>query len=292
MDVIVNADYNGMRLDRFAFQRLNLPHSLIAKLVRKKDIKLNGSRAQINASLKEGDVLSVPDFLKLTPKEIKRGEGFVSSSAMEDFNKNILYECDDFFVLNKPSGLPTQGGSGIKLCVDEFLFALNPEFRLVHRIDKETSGCLIVAKNRLSASSIASDFQKKLIKKTYIAVTYGIPSNPCGTIELKLKSNVGGITCVDDQGKDSKTMFKVLETYEGKYAKMELDIETGRMHQIRVHLASIGSKIVGDAKYGDITSDFAKDIMPKMLLHALKIRYDGLEVVAPIPSYFLPPHFH
>ena len=96
---------------------------------------------------------------QLTPKEIKRGEAFISHSAMEDFKNRIIHENDDFLVLNKPSGLATQGGTGIKISVDDFLFHMNEDFRLVHRLDKETSGVLMIAKSRYSASKIGKDFQ-------------------------------------------------------------------------------------------------------------------------------------
>ena len=288
--MIITKDYSGSRLDKFTSNVLNLPHSLTAKLLRKKDIRLNGKRAEISTRLQEGDVLEIPDFLKLTPKETRRGEGFISENALKDFQSRIIYECDDYLVLNKPSGLATQGGTGIKVSVDEYLFHINQEYRLVHRLDKETSGVLLIAKSRHSASKIGKDFENKNIEKIYIAITHGIPEKPEGIIEAKLKRqsfpDAGGISEIKEDGKESTTHYKVLETF-GEYGKIELHLETGRMHQIRVHLASIGCLIVGDSKYGDVQSELALKIKPYMLLHAFRIKYDGKEVSAPIPSYFL-----
>jgi 23S rRNA pseudouridine955/2504/2580 synthase len=286
----ITESFEGMRLDRYCGEELNLPHSLITKLVRKKDIRLNGKKTDIGAKLKKEDVLSFPAFLNVTPKEYARGKIFISEKNLQKFKEIIKYECETFFIIDKPSGLSTQGGSGITYSVDEYIFHLNPEFRLVHRLDKETSGAMIIAKSRSAASEISKDFREKLIKKHYIAITRGIPDKHEGIIELKLKKNnfsdYGGIVTPDEEnGKDSLTYFKVLETGK-EFAKLELTLETGRMHQIRAHLQSIDCAIVGDTKYGDFTSPLAKSIMPKMLLHAHSLSYKAVNIIIPLPPYF------
>lgn len=287
--MIITKDYSGARLDKFTSSFLNLPHSLASRLIRKKAITVNGKKAEINTRLNEGDEVKIPPSLTLTPKETKRGEGFISESKMQEFKNNIIFDCKDFFILNKPSLLATQGGTRIKISVDEYLFHLNPEFRLVHRLDKETSGVLMVAKSRSAATQIASDFEKHNIKKTYIAVVYGTPTTNEGVIEAKLaKQNFtdsGGVCFISENGKESKTNYKVLKT-SPKYSMLEVKIETGRMHQIRVHLASINLPIVGDLKYGDADSKLAEIVLPKMLLHAYMIEYNGKIFTAPIPDYF------
>lgn len=278
----------GMRLDRFLIRDFGVPQSLISKLTRKKRILINGQPSSINSRLVEGDVITLKDSIISAEKEVRRGEGFLSTAQIEKFKQNILYETEDFLVINKPSGLATQGGTGIKYCVDEFLFHLNPEFRLVHRIDKETSGCLIVAKNRITAAKLAKAFQEKMIEKTYIAIAYGAPQDKEGYINFNLIKNsiTKNVEFSSEEGKESKTFYKVLERYL-HYTKLEINIETGRMHQIRVHLSLIGCKIVGDKRYGDTESELAKKVMPKMLLHAHKLKFEGCEVVAPLPDYFL-----
>ena len=287
----IEKDYHGARLDRYLCGFLNLPHSLISRLLRKSEILLNNKRATINMRLSEGDILKLPSSIKLTKKEVKRGEGFISATQLLEFQNNIVYEAEDFFVLNKPSGLATQGGSGLKTSVDEFLYHLNPEFRLVHRIDKETSGCLIIAKNRVAASSIAKEFGEKNIKKVYIAITLGKPPLPQGKIDTPLlrettkKNHISPIS-VNVKGKESLTLYKTLEEV-GEYVRLELSLETGRMHQIRTHLSSIGCKIVGDGKYGDTSSSLALSIMPKMLLHAFSVEYKETRIISPLPPNFI-----
>lgn len=283
----IEQDYNGVRLDRYLCSHLNLPHSLTARLLRKGKILLNEKRADINTRLITGDIIGLPLNLKITAKETKKGEGFVSPLALSEFKKNIIHEENDFLIINKPSGLATQGGSNLKISVDEILYHLNPEFRLVHRLDKETSGCLIVAKHRKAASDIALAFQNKQVNKIYIAITLGIPPALEGKIETSLLrvKNRNILTDAHENGKQSLTYYRLIEKHEN-YSKLELILETGRMHQIRAHLSSINCKIVGDDKYGDTTSPLALSIKPKMLLHALKLEYKGRVFGAALPSYF------
>jgi 23S rRNA pseudouridine955/2504/2580 synthase len=282
--MIITRDYAGSRLDRWVCSFLNLPHSLASKLIRKGSIKINGKRAEISTRLAEGDEVFLPNSVKITPKEAKKGENFVSDEMLADFKASIIFENEDFFAINKPSGLATQGGTKIKLSVDDFLSNLSDEYRLVHRLDKETSGVLIIAKNRASASKIAGDFREKAIKKVYLAIVWGVLPQKQGTINAGLEK-VGMNVEVSGSGLESVTHYSVLKEKDG-FSLLEIEIETGRMHQIRVHLGSLGCKIVGDEKYGDVTSDLARKIAPKMLLHAYKITYNNRKIIAEIPNYF------
>ena len=284
--MLITKNHEGLRLDKFTSQVLNLPHALVSRLIRKKNIKVNGLKAEISTRLKEGDIITIPQSLQFVPKEVRRGEAFVSEKMMQEFESSIIYECEEFFAINKPSGLATQGGTKIGLSVDDFLFYMDAEYRLVHRLDKETSGVLIIAKTRLAASKIAKDFLEKNIEKTYLAVVNGAPSEEEGVIDGALLKEFSGVVVDNEDGKPSLTKFKVLKKF-GNFALLEVKIETGRMHQIRVHLASINCFIVGDKKYGDVTSDLALKIAPKMLLHASKVKYEGLEIEAKLPDYFV-----
>jgi 23S rRNA pseudouridine955/2504/2580 synthase len=278
--MIITKDYQNSRLDKFTSNHLNIPHSLTSRLLRKGKITVNGEKATINTRLNEGDEVIVPNSLQLTPKQAKKGENFVSDEMLLEFKSHIIFENEDFFAINKPAGLATQGGSKIRLSVDDFLVKINPEFRLVHRLDKETSGVLIIAKSRFSASEIAKDFKEKNIKKTYIAITEGIPKSPKGTIDYKLTRHNAGVE-TDENGKESITHYTILGTFNN-FALLEIIIETGRMHQIRVHLASINCQIVGDEKYG---TQNAK--AEKMFLHSAKIQYKVHEIEAKTPKHFL-----
>jgi 23S rRNA pseudouridine955/2504/2580 synthase len=282
--MLITRDYSGSRLDKLTSNLLGLPHSLASKLIRKGQIKVNNKKAEISTRLIEGDILTLPNSLVLTPKQAKKGENFVSEKMMQEFKESIIFENDDFFAINKPSGLATQGGSGVKLSVDDFLAKINPEYRLVHRLDKETSGVLIIAKNRYSASQITKDFREKAIKKQYLALTNGIPDVKIGSIKENLAKKEMHMK-IASEGLESISHYKVLQEVEG-FALIEIEIETGRMHQIRVHLASLGCKIVGDARYGDVASVLSQEIKPKMLLHAFKIEYNNTEIRADLPSYF------
>jgi 23S rRNA pseudouridine955/2504/2580 synthase len=282
--MIIDKNYDGVRLDRFTSSELNMPHSLVAKLIRKGKIKINGKKGEISLRLKEGDEIILPSSVEITPKQAKKGENFVSEVMLLEFKQSIIFENENFFAINKPSGLATQGGSKVKLCVDDFILKLNPEFRLVHRLDKETSGVLLIAKNRKSATEITSTFASKNIIKKYLAITNGVPKNQEGTIKSFL-SKEKEFMVISNEGKESITHYKVLKSNK-EFALLEILIETGRMHQIRAHLSSINCKIVGDLKYGDCLSNESKSVLPKMLLHSYSIQYENSTITAPIPNYF------
>ncbi len=199
---------------------------------------------------------------------------------------DILYEDEDCLIINKPSGLSTQGGVGIRVSLDDILSELRePRPLLVHRLDKDTSGAILVAKNKASAARYARLIAGKEFKKIYLAICWGIPKPLNGRIEEPL--SVKGIE------KKSLTFYRTL-SQNGEYALMELELGTGRIHQIRRHVALLGNPILGDDKYGDfmLNKKLRKEKgLRHLLLHAYRLTGNTdskapLDVQAPLPAYF------
>lgn len=200
---------------------------------------------------------------------------------------DILYEDENCLVINKPSGLPTQGGVGIRVSLDDLLSELRePRPLLVHRLDKDTSGTILVAKNKTSAARYAPLIAGREFKKIYLALCWGLPKPPNGRIEEPL--SVRGVE------KKSLTFYRTI-SQNGEYALLELELGTGRIHQIRRHLALLGNPILGDDKYGDfmLNKKLRKEKgLRHLLLHAYRLTGEkdhipSLDVKAPLPSYFV-----
>jgi 23S rRNA pseudouridine955/2504/2580 synthase len=207
-------------------------------------------------------------------------------------NIDILFEDDDCLILNKPAGLAVQGGEGVGVSLDNLLAEeFSPRPLLVHRLDKDTSGIILVAKHKDAASYYAKIIEERDILKIYNAVCIGIIGTPSGTISLDI--DVKGVT------KKSETRYKTLQTTEipqlsQHFSLLELELGTGRMHQIRKHVSSIGHPILGDDKYGNfaVNKAFKKaNNNKKLFLHAKTLRIPQrsgkiIEVSAPLPPYF------
>ena len=202
-------------------------------------------------------------------------------------NIEILHEDDISIIINKPAGLPVQGGAGVKVSLDKLLAEMHPAHLLVHRLDKDTSGVLLVAKGREAAARFSRLLKKA--GKVYTAVCAGCPKEGQGIISEDL--------LIQGQTKKSQTKYKVIKTGTlsgaGEYSVMELELETGRMHQIRRHLAMKGNPVLGDDKYGDfpLNKRLRKSAgLKRLLLHASRLVIDelNLDITAPLPEYFTP----
>ena len=198
-------------------------------------------------------------------------------------NLEVLYEDDSVIIVNKPAGLAVQGGKGVKTSLDNILAEIrSPPPLLVHRLDKDTSGVLIAAKHKEAAAELSRLFGAFGIVKQYIAVCAGSPDKKEGTITHDITIN--------GKLKKAETMYKVIKS--GEFSVLEIELATGRMHQIRRHLAMIGNPILGDDKYGDFTLNktLRKSAgLKRLLLHAsrlvIKDRFQ-LDITAPLPQYF------
>ncbi len=276
--VTVEAEFEGQRLDNFLLRELKgVPRSLVYKIVRKGEVRVNKGRTNVKYRLKPGDLVRIPPVRQSVPQTNMPHKGL--QDALADA---ILYEDKQLIVVNKPSGMAVHGGSGISFGVIETLRAMRPQeksLELVHRLDRDTSGCLMVAKKR-SMLKILHDLQHEDgIEKKYLALVHGNWGKKTEiTIDAPLKKNTlkGGerIVQVDAAGKQAVTHFRVLETFADCMLVQAL-LETGRTHQIRVHLKHAGTPILGDLKYGDEAANrnIRQKGLYRLFLHAASLSF-------------------
>ncbi|HEY4252372.1 MAG TPA: RluA family pseudouridine synthase, partial [Roseomonas sp.] len=246
------------RLDRW-FRRHypQLSQGALQKMLRTGQVRVDGKRAEANTRLTAGQEIRIPP-LPDAPPPVARGERFVSEHDAKDLIQSVLYRDDSVIAVNKPYGLPVQGGPGIKRHLDGMLDALRfgSEHRphLVHRLDRDTTGVLLLARNPRAAAKLASAFRSRDAEKTYWAITVGRPDILEGRIDLPL-DKIGGprgerVTPVEDgQGVHAVTYYRVMDMAQKRAAWLEMQPHTGRTHQLRVHAASaLGCPILGDGK--------------------------------------------
>lgn len=290
--VKVKNEDDGMRLNRWFLKYYpGLSLGRLQKLLRTKQIKVDGSRAEANARLLAGQEVRVPP-LENEKKEIIHAE--ISKQDVKYISDMVIYKDDDVIVLNKPSGLAVQGGTNTLRHVDGMLEALKfgneDKPKLVHRIDKDTSGILVLARNRKMADILTKAFREHTLKKTYLALVWGMPSKTIGEIKLPLEKVEGRVQVVEG-GKSAVTEYEVLDNVGDKYALVAASPLTGRTHQIRAHLEAIGTPICGDDKYFGEQRRKNNLIVNKLHLHAYKIDLSSvygkkMVVKAKLPNYF------
>jgi 23S rRNA pseudouridine955/2504/2580 synthase len=298
--VSVTADEAGMRVDRFLEARFpGLSFSHIQRVIRKGELRVNGKRVDSKDRLAAGQSVRIPPLKPEPPKST----GSQASDQTRDFLRSItLFEDDDVLVLNKPMGLAVQGGSGTFKHIDGMLEVLRDRNgqrpRLVHRLDKDTGGCLLVAKTRFAASALAKSFRTRSAKKIYWALVAGVPKPKQGRISTFLAKDEredASFMRVAKHGEEGAshavTYYALVETAGQKLAWLSLKPVTGRTHQLRAHMAHIGHPIVGDPKY------FAKEnwelpggIQNRLHLLARRIvvphpRGGAVDVTAPLPPH-------
>lgn len=295
----IQHDDDGVRLDRW-FKR-HLPQvgfATVSRWARTGQIRVDGKRADPADRLTAGQVLRVPpggDVSQRMPA--KRRE--LTEAQIEMADNMVITQDRAAIVLNKPPGLATQGGSGTFEHVDGLLdayAATGPRPRLVHRLDKDTSGVLLIARTPGSASFFSKRFSGRTARKIYWALITGVPSIDEGLIELPLgkQPGSGGEKMMVDEsgnGQTARTRYRVLDRAGNRAAWVELMPLTGRTHQLRVHMAAIGHPIVGDGKYGGPEAFLSGSISRKMHLHARRLiieHPDGapLDVTATLPEHF------
>ncbi|MFT4278590.1 MAG: RluA family pseudouridine synthase, partial [Rhodopseudomonas sp.] len=302
--VTVTADENGMRVDRFLEARFpGLSFSHIQRIVRKGELRVNGKRADSKDRLEEGQSVRIPPLKLDTPKL----PGHLSEAelkTLQTLKAMTLFEDADVLVLNKPAGLAVQGGSGTTRHIDQMLEVLRDakgqKPRLVHRIDKETAGCLLVAKTRFAATALTGSFRHRSARKIYWALVAGVPKPKQGRISTYLakdESEEDSIMRVakhgDDGASHAVTYYAVVETSGQKLAWVSLKPVTGRTHQLRAHMAHIGHAIVGDPKYFNIENwQLPGGLQNRLHLLARRIviphpRGGVIDVSAPLPPHML-----
>ncbi len=258
--VVVTADEANMRVDRFLEARFpGLSFSHIQRIVRKGELRVNGKRADSKDRLEEGQSVRIPP-LKLDTPKVRGALSEAAQKTLAALKEMTLFEDADVLVLNKPVGLAVQGGSGITCNIDDMLEVMRDakgqKPRLVHRIDKETSGCLLVAKTRFAATQLTGAFRQRSARKIYWALVAGVPKPKQGRISTYLAKEeseddtIMRVAAHGDEGAShAVTYYAVVETAASKLAWVSLKPVTGRTHQLRAHMAHIEHAIVGDPKY-------------------------------------------
>ncbi|KJR29014.1 RNA pseudouridine synthase [Vibrio navarrensis] len=275
--VEIDEDMAGQRIDNFLRNQLkDVPKSMIYRIVRKGEVRVNKKRIKAEYKLQAGDVVRIPP---LTVEE-KTPEVAPSTklNRVAELEQQIIFEDDHLLILNKPSGTAVHGGSGLKFGAIEALRALRPEARfleLVHRIDRDTSGILLVAKKRSALRHLQAQFREKTVKKYYFALVMGEWKNSCKVVNAPLlKNEVNSIVRVNPNGKPSETRFSVLEKFT-QATLVQASPITGRTHQIRVHTQYSGHPIAWDDRYGDRRFDAytGQHGLDRLFLHAANIRF-------------------
>ena len=270
--IIIDENISGQRLDNFLINYLKgVPKSKIYSIIRKGEIRINSKRKKPSYKLFSGDELRVP------PIRISKEESqFVPTNIISLIKEAILEENDDFIVINKPEGIASHGGSGISLGVIETIRNFGKAYRdakLVHRLDKDTSGCQVIAKNNKFLRRCNKLISERKVKKTYQAVVHGNWIHKDGIYEINIKKNKliakERMVRISEGGKIAKTFFKVIESSK-YFSLIQCELITGRTHQLRVHLSELGFPIVGDKKYGIKDNKFPKgsSLKKRMYLHA------------------------
>ncbi len=289
---------DGVRLDRW-FSRYYpaLKNGQLQRLLRGKNIRVNQAKATADQRLKAGDILRIPPLNVSEKKDLPRD---LSKADIEFMRSLVIHKDSDVIVLNKPCGLAVQGGSKTERHVDGMLDALRFEKdekpKLVHRLDKDTSGVLVIARSANAAAKLTKAFSSRTAQKIYWAVVAGKPKLLSGKIDAplsKLPNVKGGEQMkVDfDNGQRAQTLYRVIDALARKASWLEMAPLTGRTHQLRVHCAALETPIVGDVKYGgEQAVSLGLQDERKMHLHARAIRIPHpkkgvLEVVAPLPPH-------
>lgn len=290
----VKAEDDGMRLNRWFMKYYpNLTLGRLQKLLRTKQIKVDSKRAETSLKLAAGSEVRVPPMDEQPETGANRSE--ISRRDAEFILSLVIYKDDNIIVLNKPSGLAVQGGTNTSRHVDGMLealrFELNEKPKLVHRIDKDTSGVLVLARNRTWADRLTKAFREHTLPKTYLALVNSCPKNPAGEIKAPLEK-CGEKSLISPDGKPAATVYKTLDEVGSKFALVEASPLTGRTHQIRAHMEYIGCPIVGDDKYfgGEKRQKYAS-IPDKLYLHAYKIDLSALYNKKTVIKAALPEHF-
>jgi 23S rRNA pseudouridine955/2504/2580 synthase len=302
--VAVTADENNMRVDRFLEARFpGLSFSHIQRIVRKGELRVNGKRADSKDRLEEGQNVRIPP-LKLDAPKIIGSLSEAATKTLGALKDMILYEDADVMVLNKPAGLAVQGGSGTTRHVDLMLEVMRDakgqKPRLVHRLDKETAGCLLIAKTRFAATALTGSFRERSARKIYWALVAGVPKPKQGRISTYLAKEeseddtIMRVAAHGDEGAShAVTYYAVVETSAQKLAWVSLKPVTGRTHQLRAHMAHIGHAIVGDPKYFNKENwQLPGGLQNRLHLLARRIviphpRGGTIDATAPLPPHML-----
>jgi 23S rRNA pseudouridine955/2504/2580 synthase len=308
--VTVTADETDLRLDRWFSRRFpDLGHGRLEKLLRTGQVRVDGKRAKSNQRLEAGQSIRVPPLGEAKPAAAgpKPGaDGFpakparpVSAAEAKALADAILHIDDDVIVLNKPAGLAVQGGTSLDHHLDAMLdslrFGAEERPRLVHRLDKDTSGALLLGRNAFAAAKLAASFRSREARKCYWALVVGVPRYPKGRIDAalaKMTGRMGDKVQIDEEeGRHAVTYYRVVDSAFKKAAWLEMEPRTGRTHQLRAHCGLLGTPIQGDGKYGGQEAYLSgQGVSKKLHLHSRAVmvphpRKGIIRVEAPLPPH-------
>ncbi len=297
----VNADENGVRLDRWLKVRFpSLPHGVLQKLLRTGQVRVDGKRVKPNARVEAGQEVRVPNLTDFEPGPSLRAPMGVSKADRSYIERMIIHEDDDIVILNKPPGVAVQGGTKTTRHIDGLLAGMEDRFggerpRLVHRLDRDTSGLLLVAKSRDMAARLGKMFQTRSMQKIYWAVVIGTPTPLQGKVEAALVKTAGPngdrvrkAEPDEEDAQNAVTYYSVVDRTANN-AWVSLKPVTGRQHQLRAHMHLIDTPILGDNKYGG-DQNVPDGIPNKLHLHARRLTFihprgGSVDITAPLPDH-------
>lgn len=296
-EVVATEDDHGQRIDNYLLRVLRgVPRMHVYRLLRRGEVRVNGGRAKPGRRLQAGDRVRLPPV-----RQVRHADGRLPPAQLERLRTAIVHEDALVLVIDKPAGLAVHAGSGLGGGVIDGLRQLRPDvtgLELVHRLDRDTSGCLLLAKGRHALRSLQQELRTGGFIKVYRALLLGDWKGPEATVDVPLKRNVPAsgerMVRVDAGGRPAVSHFRRLDG-NGRCTLAEVEIETGRTHQIRVHAAHLGHPVLGDRKYGDaaLERECLGRRARRMYLHAARLTFTGeqgpVTVECPLPDGFLDP---
>ncbi|MCU7890943.1 MAG: 23S rRNA pseudouridine(955/2504/2580) synthase RluC [Candidatus Thiodiazotropha sp. (ex Ustalcina ferruginea)] len=293
--VEVAPEYAGQRIDNFLLRQLKgVPKSYIYRILRKGEVRVNKGRIKAVYKLKAGDSIRIPPVRMDQQASAPR----LSEQLRSSLEQAVVFEDERLLVLNKPSGMGVHGGSGVSSGIIEAFRVMRPDekqLELVHRLDRDTSGCLLISKRRSALRALHELIRENRVDKRYLALLSGSWRKGQQNVDMPLRKNTlqGGerVVRVDAEGKPAQTHFKRLQRFK-EATLVEVELITGRTHQIRVHSAWLGSPVLGDTKYGDEEANKRmREIgLRRLFLHAHQISFRlpgekrDLTIQAPLPK--------
>ena len=279
--LIIDDSSADQRIDRFLKRNFqNLSQSFIEKNLRKKNILLNKHLTKSNQIIKVEDKITIKNFSEEIYQKFERKKSnlTINKSLITNFKKSILYENDNFLIIDKWSGIASQGGSNIVISIDAIIKNISENYNLVHRLDKETSGLMIIAKNLKYTRLFGKLFKSQKLKKTYLAICDGMPKLKESYVDLNIKNN-------SDKVIKTQTFYKIL-SYNNKTSLIKFEPQTGKKHQLRIVAKNLGCPIVGDIKY-NLNSNKQKE---NLKLNAFMLEFDiednQFKITSSIPKDF------
>ena len=279
--LIIDDSSADQRIDRFLKRNFqNLSQSFIEKNIRKKNILLNKHLTKSNQIIKVEDKITIKNFSEEIYHKFERKKSnlIINKSLITNFKKSILYENDNFLIIDKWSGIASQGGSNIVISIDTIIKNISDSFKLVHRLDKETSGLMIIAKNLKYTRLFGKLFKSQKLKKTYLAICDGMPKLKESYVDLNIKNN-------SDKVIKTQTFYKILSC-NNKTSLIKFEPQTGKKHQLRIVAKNLGCPIVGDIKYNLNSNKQKENLKLNAFMLEFNIEDNQFKITSSIPKDF------